>query len=183
MEFYDKIKTSMETNDNSIQEFQLMPLRKVLIALDYDPTSLKVAEFGYSLATAMNAQTALLHVIAEEIYYSSLDYSPVTGFGGFSNADFSLMASTEGLSKASQYFLETVKNHLGNQDIITIIEQGEFSDMILKTAKNFNADLIVMGSHSRRGLDKILMGSVTEKVLHHTTIPLFIIPTKGLKRK
>jgi nucleotide-binding universal stress UspA family protein len=168
----------METNEDKIQEFHIIPLRMVLIALDYDPTSLKVAEYGYSLASAMNAKTALLHVIAEEIYYSSLEYSPVTGFGGFSNADFNLMASSEGLTKASGYFLDTIKNHLGNQGIETIIEQGEFSDMILKTAKNIKADLIVMGSHSRRGLDKILMGSVTEKVLHHTTVPLFIIPTK-----
>jgi nucleotide-binding universal stress UspA family protein len=36
-----------------------------------------------------------------------------------------------------------------------------------------------MGSHSRRWLEKILMGSVTETVLHKTTIPLFIVPTKG----
>jgi nucleotide-binding universal stress UspA family protein len=169
----------MEDNENTTQGFQVMPLKKVLIALDYDPTSLKVAESGYSLASAMNARTVLLHIIAEEIYYSSLEYSPVTGFGGFSNADFSLMASSEGLSKASEYFLETVKAHLGNPEIEIMIDQGDFSDMILKTAKNINADLIVMGSHSRRGLEKILMGSVTEKVLHHTTIPLFIIPTKG----
>ena len=35
-----------------------------------------------------------------------------------------------------------------------------------------------MGSHSRRWLENILMGSVAEKVLHHSTIPIFIIPTK-----
>lgn len=169
----------MENNESTIRGFQLTPLKRILIALDYDPTSLKVAEWGYSLAKAMNAGTTLLHVIAEEIYYSSLEYSPVTGFGGFSNADFNLMASTEGLSKASQYFLDTVKTHLGDPGIEIVIEQGEFSDMILKTARNINADLIVMGSHSRRGLEKILMGSVTEKVLHHTSIPLYIIPTRG----
>jgi len=41
-----------------------------------------------------------------------------------------------------------------------------------------HADIIVMGSHSRRWLENIVMGSVTEEVLHHTSIPLFIIPTK-----
>ena len=46
-----------------------------------------------------------------------------------------------------------------------------------------SADVIVMGSHSRSGLDKILMGSVAEKVLHHTSIPLFIIPTKTFEEK
>jgi nucleotide-binding universal stress UspA family protein len=45
-------------------------------------------------------------------------------------------------------------------------------------AKSMTADIIVIGSHSRKWLENIVMGSVTEKVLHHTSIPLFIIPTK-----
>lgn len=49
---------------------------------------------------------------------------------------------------------------------------------ILKTAKDLHTDIIVMGSHSRRWLEEILMGSVTEKVLQLTAIPLFIVPTK-----
>lgn len=40
-----------------------------------------------------------------------------------------------------------------------------------------------MGTHNRRGLDKILMGSVAENVLHHSSIPLSIIPTKRLEEK
>ncbi len=48
--------------------------------------------------------------------------------------------------------------------------------MILNTAKELGADIIVMGTHSRHGLDKFLMGSVAEKVLHKTTFPLYIIP-------
>jgi nucleotide-binding universal stress UspA family protein len=40
------------------------------------------------------------------------------------------------------------------------------------------ADVIVIGSHSRKWLENIVMGSVTEKVLHHTSIPLLIVPTK-----
>ena len=40
------------------------------------------------------------------------------------------------------------------------------------------ADIIVIGSHSRKWLENIVMGSVTEKVLNHTSVPLFIVPTK-----
>lgn len=168
-----------ETENKNELDFTLRPLKKVLIALDFDPSAQKVAEGGYTLAKTMNAETILLHVIAEDIYYSSLEYSPITGYSGFSNADFSLMASSEGLSQASQYYLDKTKSYLGDETIQTITEKGDFADIILKTAKRLNADLIVMGSHSRRWLDQILMGSVTEKVLHNTSIPLFIIPTKG----
>ena len=70
------------------------------------------------------------------------------------------------------------RNHLGDATIQTVIEEGDFADSILKTAKRVHADLIVMGSHSRKWLESIVMGSVTEEVLHQTTIPLYIVPTK-----
>jgi nucleotide-binding universal stress UspA family protein len=57
-----------------------------------------------------------------------------------------------------------------------MIKDGDSGDSILDAAKETNADIIVMGSHSRHGLDKILMGSVAEKVLRNSLIPLFIIP-------
>jgi nucleotide-binding universal stress UspA family protein len=169
----------MAQENVSESDFRGKPVRTVLIALDYDPTALRIAETGYSLARAMNAETVLLHVVADEIYYSSLEYSPITGFSGFSNSDFTLMASSEGLVKASEYFLESTRSHLGDESIRTVIDKGDFADVILKTAKNINADLIVMGSHSRRWLEQVLMGSVTEKVLHNTGIPLYIVPTSS----
>ncbi len=42
-------------------------------------------------------------------------------------------------------------------------------------------DIIVMGTHSRQGLAKILLGSVAEKVLDNSPMPMFIIPTKSLE--
>jgi nucleotide-binding universal stress UspA family protein len=50
-------------------------MKKVLIALDYNPTAQKVAEVGFSMAKAMNAEITLLHVIADPVYYSSPGYS------------------------------------------------------------------------------------------------------------
>lgn len=160
-------------------DFGFIPMRKVLIALDLDPSARKVAEAGYSLARTMNARVILLHVIADEVYYSSLEYSPITGFSGFSNSDFTIMANSEGMLNASAYFLEKTREHLQDNSIQIITGKGDFPDVIIKIANETEADLIVMGSHSRRWLDQILMGSVTEKVLHHTTIPLLIIPTRG----
>ena len=49
-------------------------MKKVLIALDYDPTAKKVAEVGFEFAKAMGAEVVLLHVISDPVYYSSTDY-------------------------------------------------------------------------------------------------------------
>ena len=83
--------------------------------------------------------------------------------------------------ESAQLFLEKSKVHLGDESIKTTVRSGDFADTILETAREMNADIIIMGSHSRKWLENIVMGSVTEKVLHKTTIPLVIIPT-GLKK-
>ena len=59
--------------------------------------------------------------------------------------------------------------------------KSAYTDTILETAKEIGADIVVMGSHSRRWLENILMGSVAEKVLRDTEIPLFIVPLKNKK--
>ena len=156
-------------------------MKKVLIALDYNPTAQKVAELGFAMAKAMNAEIVLLHVISDPVYYSSANYSPVMGFTGFMDMDPQQLNITEELKKASQHFLEKSKHHLGDKTIQTLVKEGDCADSIIKTAEELHADIIVMGSHSQKWLENIIMGSVTEKVLHHTSIPLFIIPTKQNK--
>lgn len=155
-------------------------MKKVLIALDYDPVAQKIAESGYALAKAMHAQVILLHIVSDAAYYSSLNYSPMMGFDSFNNFDIVQTGAIEELRKAALNFLQESKTHLKDDTIETVIREGDFGDCILDTAKEVNADVIVMGSHGRRGLDKILLGSVAEKVLHKSSIPLFIIPTKNL---
>ncbi len=153
-------------------------VKKVLIALDYNPTAQKIAEEGFSMAKAMNAEVILLHVIADQGYYSTLEYSPIMGFTGYMDMGPFQVNSLEGLKYASQQYLDKSKFHLGDKTIQTVIAEGDFAESILKTAKNLNADIIVMGSHSRKWLENIVMGSVTEKVLRQSTKPLYIVPTK-----
>jgi nucleotide-binding universal stress UspA family protein len=88
------------------------------------------------------------------------------------------LESIDGLKKASLQYLDKTKQHLGDKTIQTIVKEGDFADTILETAKEIHAEIIVVGSHSRKWLENVVMGSVTEEILHHTTIPLFIVPTK-----
>jgi len=153
-------------------------LKQVLIAIDYDPTAQKVAEEGFSIAKAMNAEITLLHVISDPVYYSSTEYSPIMGFSGFMETNPIQLDSIEGVKQAALLFLDRTRHHLGDKTIHTLTKEGDFAESILKAAKEIHADFIILGSHSRKWLENIVMGSVTEKVLRHTSIPLFIIPTK-----
>jgi nucleotide-binding universal stress UspA family protein len=143
-------------------------IQKVLIAMDYDETSQKVAEVGFSMAKALHAETILLHVISEQpVYYSTYTYMR------------ELRVDILGdLKKSTQAYLDKSKKYLGDDTIQTVLKEGEIAETILNTAKELNADIIVMGSHSRKWLENIIIGSEAEAVLKKTTIPLFIIPTK-----
>ncbi len=153
-------------------------MKKVLIALDFDPSSVKVAEKGYALGKTMGAKIVLMHVLYEPVYYSSLEYSPITGFNDYVNLGSFQTETIQGLKEAAQHFLDKTKLHLADETIQTILTEGETADSILKTAKKLKADVIVLGTHSRKWLENILVGSVAEHVLKHSTLPLFIIPTK-----
>ena len=129
----------------------------------------------------MGAAVVLLHVIADPVYYSSTDYSPIMGFTGYLDSGLLQLSTIDELKKASMHFLEKTRSHLGDPDIQLIVEDGDFAKTILKTARHLKVSTIVMGSHSRKWLENIVMGSVTNDVLHHSTIPLFIVPTKHRK--
>lgn len=154
-------------------------MNKVLIALDFDPTAQKVAEVGYTFAKSLGAEIFLLHVMVDPVYYTSFESFPIIGYTGSLITPIELL-NTEETKKESGLFLEKIKLHLGDDSIQILVKEGDFADIILNTAVDIKADIIVLGSHSKRWLEEIIMGSVTENVLHHSTIPLFIIPTRKL---
>jgi len=143
-------------------------VKRVLIALDYDETAEKVALQGFAMAKAMNAEVILLHVISEQpAYYSAYTYTREWQVDIIGD-----------LRIAIQKFLDKAKKQLGDESIRTEIEFGDIAYVILGTAKDLNADIIVMGSHSRKWLENIILGSQAADVLKKTAIPLYIIPTK-----
>lgn len=153
-------------------------IKKILIALDYNPSAKKVAEAGYAMAKAMNAEVTLLHVVADATYYSSVQYSPIMGLDNFGNADLLQLDTRDSVREVATDFLDKTREYLGDASVDILITEGECSESILQASKKLGADVIVLGTHSRRGLDKILMGSVAEKVLRHSDIPTYIIPTR-----
>jgi len=153
-------------------------IMKVLIALDYNPTAQKVAETGYSLAKSMDKRQTLMHVILEPTFYATSGFDPIMGFNGYVDVGPTVLDSVEGMKKASLQYLDKTREHLGDKTIQILVKEGDFAETILKTAKELHSDLIVLGSHSQKWLENVLIGSVTERVLHHSSIPLFIIPTR-----
>jgi nucleotide-binding universal stress UspA family protein len=152
-------------------------MKKILIALDFNQSAQKVAEKGGSLAKAMNAQITLFHVLTDPQDYRQAEHVTIMGFAGHQDTIEVILEETLDPEKMSLQFLNKSKLYLGDNSIQTLLEKGNCAEAILKAANKINADIIVMGSHSHKRFENTVMGSVAEKVILNTTIPVLIIPT------
>lgn len=151
-------------------------MKKVLIAIDYNPVSEKVAEEGYKLAKLIGAEVCLLHALGTAGFYEQ-HYPAFLGYSGYAGmpADLSLV---EEMQKNGEEYLKSAARHLRDPNIKTHLEEGDAGTIILEFSKQYNADVIVMGTHSHSVLEKLLMGTVASKVLEKTEIPVYLVPVK-----
>jgi nucleotide-binding universal stress UspA family protein len=119
----------------------------------------------------------LLHVFPDTITTSPNAFSGLYPMMGTIDIEQGLKLA-ERLDIESKTFLNQVKAEMNDEQADIYTAEGDVADAILETATNCKADIIVMGSHSRSGIDKILMGDVAKKVVQHSQLPLFIIPIK-----
>ena len=152
-------------------------MKKVLIALDNHSNYNLVSSKGSELARALGASIALLHVFPDTITTSPNAFSGLYPMMGTIDIEQGLKLA-EQLDKESRRFLNQVKEEINDKEAEIYTGEGDVANVILETAANCKADIIVMGSHSRSGIDKILMGNVAKQVLKHSHLPLFIVPVK-----
>jgi nucleotide-binding universal stress UspA family protein len=108
-----------------------------------------------------------LHAI-ELWKYPYADYVASTGdFAGLSNA------LCEGGDVKLQGFLN--KHRRDRVAVEHIINQGNASDLILSFAQKHNVELIVMGTHGRRGFDRLVLGSTTDRVIRRAACPVLVV--------
>lgn len=150
-------------------------MKKVLIAIDYNPVSEKVVDAGYKLAKKLDAEVRLIHVVADVSYYG-VQYPTFMGYGGF-DTSIDLNLATEMRNVAKNY-LETVAKHLNDPSVGTQLGYGDAADAILKYAEEWKAEVIVLGTHSHNFLEKLLLGDVASQVLKLAKVPVFMVPVK-----
>lgn len=152
-------------------------MKKICIAIDFSPSSEKIATIGYQYARVLKAEVVLVHVIHDATYYAT-DYDPIMGYDGLlikSDIQF-----VEDLKKETQISLDEIVTHLGDETIKTFILEGETANAVLSFAYEQKVDLIVLGTHSHSKLENLLMGNVAVSIVKSSTIPMLVIPTKSI---
>ena len=138
-------------------------MKKIIIAVDNDPTSEKIALNGFQLGSQLNAEVALLSVV---------DLTMLITEGAVTPKEFADITIND-YRKNQQMLIDTV---FKDYKVWTFVEEGIPYEVILNVAKEWDADLIVLGTHGRKGISHLIMGSVAEKIVRHSEIPVFIIP-------
>ena len=144
-----------------------MQLRSILGPSDCSEFSAAAYQYAISLAQYYKARLVCLHVI-ELWKYPFADYASY-------NADYAKFsqAINEG---GEQRLQEFVNKHGGDQvrpDLA--VQEGHASDCILSFAQAENLEVIVMGTHGRRGFDRLVLGSTTDKVIRKAACPVLVV--------
>lgn len=149
-------------------------MKKILIPIDYHPSSEKVAEIGFELAQNMNAKVCLIHVIQDlQLYHMS--HPGFSAYGGYQ-----MIRNIHSLAEAQAVAEKILEKKTKGMNIDSCIHvaKGLPALSILTHAKDWEADLIVIGTHSQNIIEKILMGSVAKEVLSKAHIPVYMVPVK-----
>ena len=145
--------------------------KHILVPVDGSPVAHHAVDKARAIACAFRSSVTLIYVI---------DPYAFTGMG----ADFShgqseyLRAATveanEAIGAARQVFEAQGMFVKGS-----VVEGHSVYQAILEAAETLDADLVVMGSHGRRNLEKLVLGSVTAQVLAHAHLPVLVVRSEG----
>jgi nucleotide-binding universal stress UspA family protein len=143
--------------------------KKILCPIDFFKASSKAFDYGLKLATNYGAKVHALHVIVPVIPSAS-------------DAAYNIVDLTANQEKDARRFLEKLKTKTDRAQVVltTEVRFGDADREILHTVETQKADLVVMGTHGRRGFERLVMGSVAERLMRSCPVPLLIV---GLGRK
>lgn len=140
--------------------------KRILIPVDGSSTAQQAVQKAAGLAQAFGSQAMVIYVI---------DPYPFTGLGSdfaYGQAEYLGAAAKE--AEEAIAAARAVLSAAGVTVETRVVEAHAIWRGIIETANACGADLIVMGSHGRRGLEKLVLGSVTQRVLSHATQPVFV---------
>jgi len=145
---------------------------KILVPTDGSENAIKAGKHAIWIADQSGADIIVLNVI--EPYYPKMPTMP-----NFRENLYNELRE-EG-KRAVQHFKENLEESqcngvCKNVNLTTEIKEGNPYDVILKTIDEEGIDLVVMGASGRHGLDRFMLGSVTERVVREATSPVLVVP-------
>ena len=144
----------------------MVEIKRILFPIDFTENSSKILPYALSVSEKYDAMIYLLHVV-EDLYK----------WGGFYIPHLSLKGSQkEALEYAETRMEKICKEQLQScPNFQKMILSGDPDAKILKTIESEGIDLVIMGTHGRKGLEHVVFGSVAENVVKKSPVPVLTI--------
>ena len=136
---------------------------RILVAVDGSPFSMAAVDQAISLGGICNSQIFVISIV--DLYPEQMEVAPTL---------------VEKMSEEAGQHVEQAKKKIDRANIKceTIVRMGGAPHkFIVQEAKDRNVDLILMGTHGRTGLKRVLMGSVAQNVIANAPCPVMVVPT------
>jgi nucleotide-binding universal stress UspA family protein len=143
----------------------VLTLRQILVPVDFTETSDRALGYSVELARKFDAAVAIMHAYQIPVY-------------GFPDGAYITTADVASqISNVSQARLDSLvdSQKLANVPMVGILRDGVAWEEINSVADEIHADLIIIGTHGRRGLARALLGSVAENVIRTAKVPVLVI--------
>ena len=143
--------------------------QRILVPVDGSATANRGLAEAIKLARLTGAQLRLLHVVDELPFVMSAE-----GYGATS-ADVLALLREDGEKILQQARKEAVDHAIAVDTALFDGFGGRLCDRVAEQVKEWHADLVVLGTHGRRGVKRALLGSDAEQVIRTSTVPVLLV--------
>jgi len=152
-----------------------MLIKKILIGIDDSKFAENAAQYGFDIAHKFKAEVGIVHIVEPVIAQYNNAADPLLGSSDLAMVpDMELLEAQNNNSKL--LIDKTIEKFADGMEVTHFSDFGDAANGIIECSKEFGADLIVIGTHSRTGIDRLLMGSVAEHVVRHADVPVLVVP-------
>jgi nucleotide-binding universal stress UspA family protein len=153
-----------------------MSFKRILVPVDGSAASAKGLALAIRMAKENRGRLLLLHVVEEYPILAAPE------------AGAAIDRLLDGMVLAGKRTLRSIAHRVEGAGVraqTQLVEQftGRVADAVAREAKRWQADLIVMGTHGRRGIKRALLGSDAETVVRYSTVPVLLVPAAGKQRR
>ena len=144
--------------------------KTIMLATDGSKLSQKATKSAIDLAAKFNAELVAVKVIPRYVqtYFE----------GSFTVADIDVKSIEAQWAAGAQQVLDKIATSAAAKGVIvktSVIKSDDISEGLIKAANKMKVDLIVMASHGRKGIKRLLLGSETQNVLTHSEVPVLVL--------
>jgi nucleotide-binding universal stress UspA family protein len=142
-------------------------VRNILVPIDFSDAALDALRHAKELALTYGAQITLLHAVEEVVYPSAYGVEPAN------------LPGPQVIDRVEQNLAELVRTEVGYEHVVIEAKVGYAPSTILDYADTNDVDLVVIATHGRTGLERMLLGSVAERVVRRSPAPVFVVKSFG----